>query len=89
MKAKGRPTLFHFNAELLSSICFYTLKNYTLKKIANLEGMPPANVIYYWTKKYPCLRNQIALCKVNRKEFEMDIAIESALASIETLCAWS
>lgn len=82
---RGRPTPFHFNERLLSIICSYTLESYTLKRIASIEGMPPLNVIYYWTKRYPCLRKQVALCKAQRKKFKEEKNLERALESIHYL----
>lgn len=83
MGTKGRPTVYHFNMFLLGEVYSYTLQNLTLKKISSIPGMPPVQVLYYWNKKYPCLRKAISDSKTGREDYKLEVKIEQALAQIE------
>jgi len=77
-KLKNRK--FRFDKEILEQIFVFTVRGCTLKKISSIEGMPDVHVLYYWNKKYPCLRRFIKLGKSLREEYELERKIENLMS---------
>lgn len=61
-------------------ICAMTLEGLTLKKASVMHGMPPVQVLYYWNKRFPCLRIAIKSMKNSRKEYLLENEIDKRLS---------
>jgi hypothetical protein len=79
----GRPTTF--TPELGDDICFRLAEGMTLRKIAEMDGMPAVSTILLWVVKgfredeaYKAFSEQYALAREAQSEMFMDEVVEIA-----------
>lgn len=53
-------------------ICEETLNGSSIIKISKARGMPKAQIIYSWIKRYKCLQNAIKNCRAQKNEFILE-----------------
>lgn len=76
MTMRGRPTQYQFDERWFLIILDLVIQNYTFKRISAKAGMPPVNVFYYWSKKYPCLRKAVSAMKKERSLFKKELELQ-------------